>query len=233
MNESTALVKRQLTPDVWSMIWSIAPVIHESRLFGTYSKEQAAAIMLTAYELGLPLTTGFQVIHIIQGKPSLSPRGALALIQQSGQLEAMKITESADACTVWMRRKSGIEYTATFTMDDARRAGLIKPDSGWTKYPANMLRARAIGFCADVVFPDVLGGLKRADEFDADVDDAGNVVETSWTTVTPATTDKAPTLDELLATYSAEEIVAANGGRIPATDDQLAHVAATLGGGRG
>lgn len=209
---TTALTTRQqLTPAVWQMIDSIAPAMHASRLFGVNSKEQAAAIMLKGYELGLTLTASFEFINIIQGRPALNPRGHLALILNSPELDGIKIDEKPDACTVWMKRKNGIEHSITFTIDDAKRAGLIKSDSGWEKYPANMLRWRAIGYCADVVFPDVGAGMKRADELGAQITAEGDVIEGSWRTSQYPNS----TLEELLALYGPEKIMEANGGRIP------------------
>ena len=56
MTESTSIVttrNKELTPSVWGMLKEIAPVMHVSRLFGVSSPEQATAIMLKGYELGL------------------------------------------------------------------------------------------------------------------------------------------------------------------------------------
>lgn len=167
---------REITFDRLLMMQNLAPMIHASRLFGVGSPEQAVMIMLKGYELGLPFTASFELIHIIQGKPSLSPRGALAIIQASGLLADLKIEEQPGVCTVAMKRTNGTEYTTTFTLEDAKRAGIVNPDSGWQKYQANMLRWRSVGFCADVLFADVLGGMKRADEFGAMIDAQGNVV---------------------------------------------------------
>lgn len=245
---TTELAVRELTPNVIAMAMQLAPTFKDSRLFGVATEAQAAAIALKGYELGLTLTAAFEFIHVIDSKPTLSPRGALALILNSPLLDGLEIKDENDtngapyACTVSMKRKNGFSYTARYTMDDAKRAGLVKAGSGWEKYPANMLRARTIGFAADVVFPDVLGGLKRADELGAEIDPAGNVVDATWTPVTSApaqtitvaapmnTAPAAPTLQDLVNQFGPERVMEANGGKIPATDDEVAAVAAALGG---
>jgi len=237
--KALAVVNRpQLTPQVWQMISEVAPTMHLARIFGVASKEQAAAVMLKGYELGLSLSGSFEFIQVVEGKPSLSPRGALALIQSSPLYGGMKITEDADKCTVWMKRAdNGFEHTVTWSLDDAKRAGVVKPGSGWEKYPTNMIRWRAIGFCADVVFPDITGGMKRADELGANISPDGDVIEGSWSVVqNPQTAPTAeapkpagPTLDALVTQYGAEAIMAANDGRIPGTDEELQAVAAALG----
>lgn len=249
---------RELNTNTWAMIQSIAPAMKESRLFGVSTNEQAIAIMAKGFELGLSLTAAFEFIMVIEGKPALIPRGALALILNSPLLEKLDIEDEKDGCTVTMKRRGGIEYTSRFNLADAKTAGLVKDGSGWAKYPANMCRWRAIGFCADVVFPDVLGGLKRADELGADLTPGGEVIEGSWnvkgsqppdadpplaSTVRknsgipaalleePATVDPMTLLNELILKHGAEAVVVANEGRIPATLEEIGAVAGKLNGG--
>jgi len=242
-NENAVILyqKPALTPDVWRMITEVAPTMHLARMFGVASKEQAAAIMVKGVELGLSLSGSFEYIHIVEGKPSLSPRGALALIMSSPLNGGVKIDEKADSCTVWMKRAdNGFEFTITWTLDDAQRAGVVKPGSGWERYPANMLRWRTIGFVADVVFPDVTGGMKRSDEFGADLTPSGDVIEGSWRAVEaapmtaptvepPAEAAPAITLSELVEQYGAEAVMQANEGQIPGTEAEVAEVASKLG----
>ena len=212
---TTALVRKEVTPEIWQMIERIAPTMKDSRLFGVATVHQAAAIMLKGHELGLGMAASFEFIQVIQDKPTLSPRGALALVMQSGECESMKITNEADdkgnptACTVWMKRKNGLEHTERFTMVDANRAGLVKPDSGWTKYPANMLRWRVVGYCIDVVFSDIAGGMKRADEFGAAISPDGEVITAPWTVelqAAPTPTRTQITLQQLVDVYGAEKV---------------------------
>jgi hypothetical protein len=235
-------VRPQLTTDVWQMIQAVSPAMKDSRLFAVATEEQATAIMVKGHELGLGLAASFEFIHVIENRPTLSPRGALALILNSPYCEQVKIVEEADPCTVTMKRVGGYAFTAKWTMQDAKRAGVIKTGSGWDKYPANMLRWRAIGFCADVVFPDVIGGMKRSDEFGADLTPSGDVIEGSWQQVgsqpleaapqpaEPETTQPDPMerLNALVQQHGAEAIMAANDGKIPATNEELDSIEAKL-----
>jgi hypothetical protein len=175
------VVREPLTPQTWQMIEQIAPAMHAARFFGVSNEEQAAAIMLKGYELGLGLAASFDLIQVIQGRPALSPRGALALIHGSPLCAKVEIVDEPGACTVTMERTNGFTYSLTWTMADAQQAGLVKSGGGWEKYPANMLRWRAVGFCADVVFPDVIGGMKRTDELGADLTpDGDTIVDGEW-----------------------------------------------------
>jgi hypothetical protein len=228
---TTAIVPaKPLTSDDWRMISEIAPVMYKSRLFGVSSIEQAIAVMLKGHELGFPLTMSYEVIKVIQGQPSLAPRGALALVLVSGQLEAWKIEEPVGSCSVWMKRVNGLEYSLTWTMDDAKRAGVVKPGSGWETYPANMLKWRVIGFVLDVLFPDVIGGMKRADEFGASIDSNGNVIDAQWTEqrALPHTEPAPNPLNILVEKYGPEAVMAAAGNTIPQTEDEIKAVALKL-----
>ena len=236
---TTAIVKKNIDLPVWQMIREAAPVMYKSRLFGVATEDQAMAIMAKGYELGLGMTSSFEFIQVVLGKPTLIPRGALALAYQSGEIEALKITDANDdkgqpySCTVVGKRKGGNEYSVAFTMDDARRAGLVKAGSGWESYPANMLKWRAIGFWLDVVMPDVQGGMKRADEFGAAVDAGGNVIDVVSSEpvqyVTPEQQAIAaipvPSLDTLITEYGVERVMASidklGGGVMPETDEQI------------
>lgn len=245
---TTAIIKHEVTPDVWNMISTIAPTLAESRMFGVSRPAEAATVMLKGYELGLGLAAAFEFIQPIEGRPALIPRGALALILNSPHYAGIVIDDQRDdkgvptACVVTMKRDNGLEYTVKFSMDDAKRAGIVKEKSGWEKYPANMLRWRAIGFCADVVFPDVMGGLKRADELGADLTPDGEVIEGSWTTVSPTSTGRAQPapsttpvdvtkeLDKLIQKWGAEQVLVAGEGKIPSTLEEIQAVTIILGG---
>jgi len=175
-----------VTGETWQTIKAIAPTAQASRMFGV-TQEQAAIVMLKGHELGLGLASAFEFIHVIDGKPSISPKGALALIQRSGELVGLEIQDLTDTkgnptkCKVMMKRKNGFSYTVEYSMADAQRAGIVRDKGAWEKYPANMLRWRAVGYCADVVFPDVIGGLMRPEELGAEVNAEGQPIEaTTW-----------------------------------------------------
>lgn len=234
---------RELTPSMWQMINEMAPVMHRSRLFGVTSPEAAAAIMLKGFEMGLSITASFEFVQVIEGKPTLSPRGALALLHNSPEIERIEVKriEQGGAFVGYqchMRRRNGFEFTSHFGLDDARRAGLIKPKSAWEAYPENMCLWRAIGFCADMVAPDITAGMtalmKMPEQFNVGLSEAGDVIDVSPVTTVVPVAEPAPapviTLDGLLESWTAEQILVANEGRIPGTDAELVAVATKLAG---
>ena len=241
--KTSALVPYQaLTPSTWQMITEIAETVHKARIFGTGSVEAAAAIMLKGYELGLPLTGSFEFIYAItvggRTRAALSPQGHLALVMNSPLCAKVEIEDIVDdqgqpwACRVYMERTNGFSHEITVTMDDARRAGIVKPGSGWENWPANMLRWRATGFCADVVFGDLGGGMKRTDEL-ATVNQEGELVQDDpWNVVSMSTPSEptAPKVDMglLVDNWGVDRILEVNGGNIPNTQKEIAGVCAML-----
>lgn len=175
--KATPTALATVDPNIWSTILMIAPALHAAHFYNVSSPEQAATIMLMGHELGFGLSASFEYIHIIQGKPCLSPRGAMAIILASGKMVAWKHEPAEHAYSFWAKRRDGLDYGLTWSLADAKLAGLDKDESNWKKYEKNMLKWRCIGFVFDVLFPDVLGGMKRADEFGAWVTDAGDVIE--------------------------------------------------------
>ena len=64
-------------------------------------------------------------------------------------------------------RRGEAPRTFTFSLEDAKRAGLLdraRGSSPWATYPDRMLIMRARGFALRDVFPDVLRGLITAEE---------------------------------------------------------------------
>lgn len=247
---SLALVpERELTPQLWTMIMDMAPVMYKSRLFGVTSPEAAAAIILKGYELGLSITASFELVQVVQGKPALSPRGAMALLLNSPKIESLKVTRLTDSKGAYvghecyMKRDNGFEYTSRFTLEDAKRAGVVKPGSGWEAYPENMCQWRAIGFCADIVAPDICAGMtammKMPEQFGVGLSDQGDILDlkaqpapASAPTEEPVAAVTKFTLEELCNVFGAEAIMVANMGKIPSTDEEVQAVAAKLAGGQ-
>jgi len=233
-NELTVVNEtRIITPDVVSKAEALAS--NMARYLGM-TETVAIATFLKGWELGFKMTVAPEFISIIQGKSTLSPRGHLALLHNSGifdnggcfRVKDFVLDNGTYACTVFMKRgDSNVEYECTLTMEDVKKTGLIRSDSGWEKYPANLLRWQTTGFCADIVAPDIGGGMKRAIEFGADITPDGDVIQGSWEEL-KSKDDGALTLANLQADYDIAEILAANDNKIPNTEDEIKAVLAEL-----
>ncbi len=240
-SDSTELAvsfKHEITPGIWNVIKDMAPMMHESRLFGVSSVAQATAILVKGYECGFGFANSFDLIQVVQGKPGVSPRGALALIMQNSEITKIEIKAILDdkgkyiGHSCHMERGKKISYTSTFTLEDAKRAGLIKPDSGWEKYPENMCQWRAIGFCADVVAPDITSGMtglmKAPEQYGVALSESGDIIDVEPKRVNAAPAPTELTLNDLVNKYGPEKIMEVNAGMIPATQNEVNTVAKLL-----
>lgn len=123
--------------------------------------------LMVGTAIGLPPAVAVLNIVNINGRPCISADIKMALVRQHPQYAGCKITSTADACTVEMKRKredGGFdEITATFGKEDAERAGLLKKDN-YRYYPARMYKARAISYACNDLFPDAVWGVISAEE---------------------------------------------------------------------
>jgi len=115
-------------------------------------------------ELGLGPAASLRALYVPKsGRPALYAESAHALVLSRGLLEDFRHEihgEGDERTATYHVKRRGMPWkSASFTMADAKRAGLLKADSGWAKYPDRMLLARARAYALHEVFPDVLLGI--------------------------------------------------------------------------
>jgi hypothetical protein len=141
--------------------WQFAKAAATAGWGGVQSAEQALMIMARGAELGLSPSSSLLVIRMILGRPSLDARGKRAVVKGRPQIcEYLEEVSADDTQATYKTKRVGEpEQRETFTLEEARRAGLVKADSNWVKYPKAMLRARASATLIDRVYEDVLLGI--------------------------------------------------------------------------
>jgi len=137
-----------------------------------YTEDQVLTIVRAGEELGLPFMSSLRAIHLIEGKIALEATAMRALVFRKIPGARIDFIEcSADRCIVEMQRPGGKTNTFAFTIEDARRAGLLGKKN-W-KYPVSMLIARASTIGIRAIFPDaILGGFGIMSELDELEDEA-------------------------------------------------------------
>ncbi len=120
-------------------------------------------------ELGLRPMQAIQNIAVINGRPSLWGDAMLAVVRahpQFGSIQEMDLADitEAGAAVCVLVRKGEAPHTSTFSVEDAKRAGLWGKTGPWSTYPSRMLQMRARSFACRNVFPDALRGLQSAEE---------------------------------------------------------------------
>ncbi|MEM9450337.1 MAG: hypothetical protein AAGA75_17620 [Cyanobacteria bacterium P01_E01_bin.6] len=144
----------------------IGAILAKSGFFKDIQNEQQAiAKIMRGWELGIPPVSALENINVIDGKTSISANLIASLIKRSKRYN-YRVKELTDStCTIIFMEagESGGEYT--FTMKEARNAGLgndktgnLSKYSAWSKTPKRMLFARCMTQGAGTYCPDILHG---------------------------------------------------------------------------
>jgi hypothetical protein len=162
----------QTLDDYWTLANAIvgagmSPVLKPKEGIRMTAAQVMIAMQMGA-EVGLPPMTALKNIAVIGNRPTLWGDAVLALIHRTGELEDFDegVRGEGDAregyCT--MKRRGLPPVTRTFSVADARAAGLLEKPGPWKNYRDRMLQMRSRGFTARDTFPDALGGFMIAEE---------------------------------------------------------------------
>lgn len=153
----TAVVKHETAVN-WQVEREGAAMLLKSGLApqGLKTPEAAMFVILVGRDLGLTPTQSLRSINVISGKVEVAADMQLALFKRAGGRATWARLEALGA-VLHLTHPNGDEHTETFTMEDARRAGLTGPN--WSKYPKAMLRSRCITAGMKSVGFDALAGV--------------------------------------------------------------------------
>jgi hypothetical protein len=129
----------------------------------------------TGQELGISPIMAMKEVYLIPSKAGVKIQiGAslqAAMIKKSGKYDYRIVDHSKEICTIHFFERRGDKWEKigdeSYTIGDARAAGLTAGKDVWTKHPKNMLFARAMSNGAKWHCPDVFGGAiyNESDEF--------------------------------------------------------------------
>jgi hypothetical protein len=184
----------------WSMMKEQASMLVKTGFLPNAIKtpEQAIAIMLKGRELGMAPMQAFSHIAIIQGKPTISAEGMLALILKAYPSTKITYIQNDDlACIMEVVRPGNAPARFSFSYEDAQKAKLTNKDN-WNTYRRAMLRSRCISEMARSVFPDALSGVSYTpEELEAEV-----VPKKSSNTVSVLPPAKSEQIKKMLGAFS-------------------------------
>jgi len=116
------------------------------------------AILQKAKSIGLnPLDALNGSMYFVNGKVELSANTMNYLIRKAGHSVVKDEKSTKEVCILkGKRHDNGDTFTCSFSIDDAKKAGIFK--NVWQTYPEDMLFARALTRLARQLFPDVCKG---------------------------------------------------------------------------
>jgi hypothetical protein len=115
---------------------------------------QAIIKLLWAQELGIGKVTALAEIAVIKGRPVMSAHLIASQIKASARYDFRCRENTAEKCALEFFERGETLGVYTFTLEDAKRAGLVRPGP-WINYPKAMLFARAVSAGYRVHCPDV------------------------------------------------------------------------------
>jgi hypothetical protein len=162
--------KNALEPNDYASAREFSKMIVESGMFTDKDGRPptVGAIMLrimTGRQLGISSTIALQHVYDLYGRVGISAALKRSLVRKHPECERYEMVScSAEECVWIVKRKGNTEKTFRFTLDDAKKAQVVKKDSNWEKWARRMLQARASSEAADVEFPDAIMGLATTEE---------------------------------------------------------------------
>lgn len=154
----------QSLEEAWRLSGALAASGMTPKAYGQDQNKIMVGILAGA-EVGLTPFAALQSIAVIGNNPSLWGDGMLGLVEASGMLEDFEETDDGNKATCRAVRKGRpTPIIRSFSMDDAKKAGLAGKSGPWSQYPARMRQMRARSIALRDGFSDVLKGLKSAEE---------------------------------------------------------------------
>lgn len=175
---STAIIKRDEFGELTEII-QLGEIFKQSGYFRDV-RDQAQAVVKILYgrELGFSPVVSMMGIHVIEGKPALSSNLMGAMVKRSGKYDYQVKTLTDKECVLEFTETGRTVGISVFSIDDAQRAGVIRQGSGWTKYPRNMLFARALSNGVKLFCPELSAcPIYVPEELGAEVSEEGNVID--------------------------------------------------------
>ncbi len=145
-----------------------ANIFFTSGLLEKRYKNVNSVIVAAMYgrELGISFQRAVLDIHVVNGRPGMSANLVLSLIRERMPEADIDIIETTpQKCVIKARRDKDKEFQEfSFTLEDAKRAGLIVPNGGWANWPEDMCFARTVTRMGRRLFSDVLGSYSYTPE---------------------------------------------------------------------
>ena len=139
--------------------------ICRSGMFGCESKEAGIVFALQCVAENKPPLEMAKNYYLVKGKLTKRADAMLADFRRAGGkvVWADLKNESVQSAVFEFE---GQKFNASFSMADAKRAGLVRTGSAWDKTPAAMLRARCVSETLRAIAPEIVQGVYVPEEID-------------------------------------------------------------------
>ncbi|MDJ0828040.1 MAG: hypothetical protein QNJ16_21365 [Rhodobacter sp.] len=170
MTKALAAKRSGLQLDSFESMQRFASACYAAGTLGTRnSREKAIAVAVVQMQYGAELGMGpmesLSSISVIGGRPVLNSAAIAARIKASGKYDFTVDEFNSEKCELTVINNDGqVLGSSTFSLDDAKTAGLLGGNQNWKKYPRNMLFARCVTNAARLYCADVFIGAVYSEE---------------------------------------------------------------------
>lgn len=150
-----------------AMYWLAKRACDSRNYIKKFSNEDACLMaIMNGRRFGLSPVAALETLYVIEGKVCLPAQFMVTLARRNPDCEYFDVIESDDKhCIVETKRRSdGKVFRVDFNIAEAVTAGLVKPNSNWTKWPIDMCYARACSRLGRRVWTDALHGAYSIEE---------------------------------------------------------------------
>lgn len=127
------------------------------------TKEQAVAIMMAGWELGLRPMTALRHVYVVNGKTEVETRAMVGIIKSRRPDITFAWPEyTAEAVTCVVRRPGQPETRVRYTKADATASGQLAKGGPWKSYTRDMLYAAATKRACRLACPDIINGIETS-----------------------------------------------------------------------
>ncbi|MDD4989617.1 MAG: hypothetical protein PHV42_04305, partial [Candidatus Pacebacteria bacterium] len=100
-------------------------------------------------------------LYYVNGRVGMSTEAMAARMRGAGHSIQKDIQKSSNTCCVLIgkRADNGDEWSTSFSVDDAKRAGIYNEKGPWGKYPSVMCYNRAMSMMFRQLTPDLSKGV--------------------------------------------------------------------------
>lgn len=128
--------------------------------------EKVMVAIMAGAEIGMAPFQAVQSFAIINGRPTLWGDGMLGVVRAQGVKVDEKIDGAGDDMIAFchVTRPSGELVSRSFSVADAKKAGLWGKQGPWSSYPQRMLQMRARAWAVRDACADMLRGIQMTEE---------------------------------------------------------------------
>lgn len=133
------------------------------------TKEQALAILIAGWELGLRPMTALRHVYCVNGKTEIETRAMVGIIRARDKSIQFAWPEyTAEAVTCELSRPGQPVTRVRYTVADAKASGQMEKDGPWRRYTRDMLYAAATKRACRLGAPDLINAIEGAMQTEAE-----------------------------------------------------------------